>query len=506
MTASTNAQYEQGLRLTKEGRHAEAIDCYQQALAASPSDPHVLFALGNTARTLGMAKPAETFYRQVLAIEPQRIEALINLANLLRASGQAPAARALLEPSLARDPDCAELWLTLGSLLREKGDAETAEAHYRRALELKPNYAAALANLADMLSQKGDHAEAMPLYDRALRHEPDNAQAKLNRAVLYLLTGNLKQGWRDYAARLNIPGKAPLCDHGLKSWIGDSLKNKRLLVTAEQGVGDQLMFASMIRDLAARAQADGGSIILECEPRLVPLFARSFEDVTVHASQMETRGGVVRAHYDWLKSVGGANLAVEMGTLPRYLRGEIAKFPTPNVFLDADDIEVLNWQRTLSNVAEGPFIGICWRSGKLAAGRFLNFARLDAWAAFIRDMPGTPVCVQYDGFAEEIDKLSMLSGKTIVVPGGIDQKQELDRACALMSALDAVVTAPTAVSWLSAGAGVPTYKIERDAGWTSFGCDYEPFAPAARCMVPDTLDDWADSFGKALAALNSQFG
>ena len=87
MTASTNAHYQQGLRFTKEGRHAEAIDCYQQALAAAPSDPHVLFALGNTAKALGMPKPAEVFFRQVLAIAPERVEALTNLANLLTIRG-----------------------------------------------------------------------------------------------------------------------------------------------------------------------------------------------------------------------------------------------------------------------------------------------------------------------------------------------------------------------------------------------------------------------------------
>jgi hypothetical protein len=194
-----------------------------------------------------------------------------------------------------------------------------------------------------------------------------------------------------------------------------------------------------------------------------------------------------------------------MGTLTRFLRDDIEKFPTPNTFLDADEIEVLNWQRSLSSVAEGPFVGICWRSGKLTSGRALNFAPLEMWAAFIREMPGTPVCVQYDATTEEIDRLGALSGKAVVVPNGIDQKQELDRACALVSALDAVVSAPTAVSWLSAGAGVPTYKIARDAGWTSFGCDHEPFAPAARCMAPQTLDDWADSFGKTRDALKRQF-
>jgi tetratricopeptide (TPR) repeat protein len=506
MTASMNAHYQQGLRHSKAGRHAEAIDCYQQALAAAPSDPHVLFALGNTARALGMPKPAETFFRQVLAIAPERIEALTNLANLLRANGQQASARALLEPALARNPKSAELWTTLGSTHREMGDAAAAEMHYRKALDLEPVSATALGNLADMLAQKGNYAGAFPLYDRAIEHAPDNAQARLNRAILHLLTGNLKQGWQDYTARLAIPGKAPQGDHGLPAWKGGPLKGKRLLVTAEQGVGDQLMFASMIRDLSARAREEGGSVVLECEPRLVELFERSFDDVVVHASQMKNRGGAVYAQYSWLKSVGGADLAIELGSLPLYLRDEIAKFPKPHAFLDADEIEVLNWQRTLSSAAEGPFIGICWRSGKMTEGRALNFAALEQWAAFIRAMPGTPVCVQYDATEEEIETLGELSGKTVVVPGGIDQKRELDRACALMSALDAVVSAPTAVSWLSAGAGVPTYKLQRDAGWTSFGCATEPFAPAAQCIVPDAVDDWADSFGKTLTALKLQFG
>jgi len=506
MAASNNAHYEQGLRFTRQGRHADAIDCYQKALSARPADPHVLFALGNTARALGMAKPAEVFYRQVLAVAPDRIEALINLANLLRSNGQIDAAQAIIAPALDRNPACAELWLTLGSIFRDADDAVAAERHYRHALELKPNYAAALANLADMLAAKGAYCDAMPLYDRALQREPDNAQARLNRAVLHLLKADLKQGWKDYAARLRIPGKAPVCDHGLKPWNGQSLSGKRLLVTAEQGIGDQLMFASMIRDLSARAEAEGGRIILECEPRLVSLFARSFEDVTVCPSHMETRGPDVHASYGWVRDVGGADWAVEMGTLPLHLRDELTKFPNPNSYIDADEIETLNWQRSLSSVADGPFIGICWRSGKLTAGRALNFASLKDWAAFIRDMPGTPVCVQYDALQEEIDMLGALSGKIVVVPAGIDQKQELDRTCALLSALDAVVSAPTAVCWLAAAAGVPTFKILRDPAWTSFGCDYEPFSPSARCIVPDVVGDWTNVFEKALAALNSQFG
>lgn len=499
--ASSDA-FEQGQHLSRAGRHGDAIDCYQRALAGAPSDPKILFALGNTARALGMAQPAEAFFRQVLAIEPERIEALINLANLLRANGQPQAARDLLAPALARHAQSAELWVTQGSALREMNDMEGAEAHYRQALAVSPNSATALGNLADLSAMRGESEMALDLYDRAIKFAPANAQLRLNRSILHLLTGNLKDGWRDYAARLKIPGKAPQCDHGLGAWSGGSLKNKRLLITAEQGVGDELMFASMIPELSRRAAEEGGSIILECDARLAPLFARSFPGITVHASDTEKREGAVFARYGWLKSVGGANCAIEMGTLPRYLRNDIAKFPEGHAYLDADEIEILDWTSSLNDCEDGPFVGICWRSGKMTEGRASQFAPLEAWADFLTDLDATPVCLQYDATEDEIERLGELSSREIIVPGEIDQKHELDRACALVSALDAVVTAPTAVAWLAAGAGVPTYKILRDTSWTSFGCAYEPFAPSCECIMPSTPGDWADVFAKAKAAVS----
>jgi Flp pilus assembly protein TadD len=494
--------YALGLKLSAQGHHARAIEAFEQALAADPDDTRTLFALGNTARALGMSGPAGEFYRRVLTLEPGRLEAAVNLANLLRTQGQFDAALAALDSAMASNPEAPELWLTRGSALREKGDGEGAAAHYRKALELKPGYAAAEVNLADILTDDGRTSEALALYDRAIRSEPDNAQARLNRAILHLLAGNLKDGWRDYAARLKVPGKVPLPDHNLARWSGDSLKRKRLLVSAEQGVGDHLMFASLMPELAARAAADGGGIILECEPRLKALFARSFPDVTVRPWTIESREGVVRAHYGWLKMIGGANAAIEMGSLPRLLRKSLEDFPTPHAYLKSDPAEAERWRMAFAALPR-PLIGICWRSGSAGGARALQYAPLEAWGAFLRDIPGTPVSVQYDGTPEEIAALSAASGKSIVVPQSIDQKQELDRAGALVSTCDAIVSAPTAVSWLSAGAGVPTAKTLYDTSWTSFGRDCEPFAPSAKCIMPHTRGDWADVFAQTKTWIRS---
>ncbi|HXC55209.1 MAG TPA: tetratricopeptide repeat protein [Rhizomicrobium sp.] len=496
--------YEHGLKLLQAGRHVEAIAAFESALGARPGDPRVLFALGNTARVLGLAAPAEDFFRKVLAREPARLEALVALANLLRAEGRPEAAEALLAPALARDPDAPELWLTLGSTYREMGDAVRAAEHYRAALALRPDYAAALANLADLTTDDGATGEALALYDRALRLEPGNAQARLNRAVLHLLRGNLTDGWRDYAARLKLSGKAPVPEHTLKRWTGDSLKRTRLLVTAEQGVGDQLMFASMIPELAARAAQDGGTLLVECEPRLAALFARSFAGVTVHGWDLETRGGITRARYGWLKQAGGANAFIEMGSLPKILRANSDAFPRSHVFLKPDALELACWGGVLAGAGKGPFIGVCWRSGNVAGHRAVQYAPRQAWAAFIAKLPGTVVSVQYDAGADEIEALAEASGRPIVTLPQLDQKAELDRTAALLASLDAVVSAPTAVSWLAAGSGVDTYKVLYDTSWTGFAQSYEPFAPACELMMPARRGDWADTFARTLARLTER--
>ncbi|HUO94234.1 MAG TPA: tetratricopeptide repeat protein [Rhizomicrobium sp.] len=495
--------YAEGLALSAANRHAEAIGCYEAALSERPGDVRVLFALGNTASALGMPRPAEAFFRQVLAQEPQRLEALVNLANLLRAEGQFEAAERLLTPALARFPETPELWLTLGSLHGDKGDASRAADHYRKALALRPDYPPALGNLADILADDGRMDEALALYETVIARDPDNAQAKLNRAVLHLLHGNLKDGWHDYESRLAL-SQAPRPDRALSRWKGDALKGKRLLIRAEQGIGDQLMFASLIPELAARAARDGGRVVLECEARLADLFARSFPTVDVRSSRIETREGVAVARYDWLEGEQGDPLAIELGSLPHMLRGDLSRFPKPHRYLRPDVGEAEYWGKAFRQAGQGPWIGLCWRSGLSGGARNVQYAPLAAWAKFLRALPGTLVCAQYDVRGEELSQLETMSGRKIFAAPGLDQKNDLDRTCAMLSQLDAVVSAPTAVSWLAAGVGVATAKILFDTSWTAFGQTYEPFAPACELMMPAKRGDWTSAFAKAARWIGSQ--
>ena len=493
--------YRQGLQLVDRGRHAEAIVEFERALSVRPNDTRVLFALGRTADAIGHGGAAESFFRQVLDQEPDRLEALVNLANLLRKSARTGDVVALLKPALERNPGRAELWLTLGTALREAGDAATAETFYREALRLQPSYGAAMGNLADLLADRGDVDDALSFYDRLIGADSQNAQARLNRAVLHLMRGDLKRGWRDYEYRLKIRGRVIIADHGLPAWDGKPRDRKSVLVTAEQGIGDQIMFARLIPELQDWLARRSGTVILEAAPRLVSLFARSFDGVSVAAAKLETRGGLALSHYDWLKP-GDAHAAIAVGSLPRLLRNDIGAFPKPHAFLKPDAHEFEQWTQWLRAQGPGPFVGLCWRSGKVSGLRAAQYAPLEAWAEFIREMPATPVSLQYDVQTSELEALQRLSGRPILVPPELDQKQEIDRTAAMIAALGAVVSAPTAVSWIAAGLGVPTFKILYNNSWTSFGEGYEPLAPSCRCMMPDTSGDWRDVFAQTRAALS----
>ena len=133
-------------------------------------------------------------------------------------------------------------------MLYEQGHYEDALEVNQRALELKPDCSLAHYNKANSLRELGRTRDAIPCFEAALRHQPDFPRADFNLGLAHLLLGNFSEGWSRFETRV-AAGEIVLDKYPQPRWDGSPLAGKRLLVHAEQGVGDEILFATCLPDL-----------------------------------------------------------------------------------------------------------------------------------------------------------------------------------------------------------------------------------------------------------------
>jgi len=487
--------------LARAGKLRQALEVLERARNADPFDARILLELARIAFRLSLPEAAERCATAAAELEPHDIEILIERANALRALSRHDEAIALLRARLTEDPSRAELWLALSNTVHETGLLQQAETFVQEALRLKPSSAAARANLAGLMFDRGETEAALKEFDKAVRAAPDNAQIRFNRALALLYRGDLKPGWREYEWRRKVPGREIARQFPAappRPWNGEGRNGRSLLIMVEQGLGDQILFASLVPDLIALAD---GPLMMDCEPRLAPLFVRSFAGVTLHGAEPKTLEGRVQISYAWTCD-HPPDLATDLGSLPRYLRPDRESFPTERAPLKPDPEEARRWGGWLSSLGSQPKIGICWRSGQLGGLRNIQYAPLDFWARFIAETRGEIIAVQYDVTGEELQRLRAASARALHVPPDLDQRHEIDRLAALLSQLDAVVSAPTMVPVLAASLGTPSFKITHAGSWTALGTDREAFLPAGRIIRPRQAGDWTEAFATARCELD----
>jgi Tfp pilus assembly protein PilF len=494
--------YARGLALIEKNRLDDGIAALEKALQQNPPPERqaaILFALANTAQRLHLTHVSLGLFERSLAIEPTRIETIINYTNLLIELERAEDAQSILTRAAKEQPSAPQLWLALGVAFHRIGDFHHCETFIKEALRLKPSYALANGALANMLSDRGRLTSALEHYNMAVRAAPRDARIRKNRGLLNLALGNLKDGWRDFEFRFKANDRPIVANHGLRRWTGKRIANRRLLVTAEQGLGDQTIFASFLPTLIEHVTQSGGACMVECEARLVDLFARSFPGAEIVSASNEETQGVVLQNYDWLSERGGADLEIPLGSLGGLLRPTIDSFPTPHTYLTTDPVRTADWKSWRSSLPQRPVIGFCWRSSKLNTDRNKQFAAFHDWITLVRGIDANWVCLQHDATEDECAKLKSEVGERYVTPPDLDQTNDLDEVAALIAMLDAVISAPTFVSALSPALGVETQKIILDKSWTSLGQTREPHAPAATLVAAADHGGWAGALGVARA-------
>ncbi|MGF7175140.1 tetratricopeptide repeat protein [Azospirillum doebereinerae] len=523
---NAQARHNLGNALAALDRHAPAERMFATALALRPDYAKAWYNLGNTERALGRSGQSIAALSHAVRLVPGMAEAHNNLGDALASAGRLAEAVAQHRMAVFLRPDDAKAHYNLGAILQQQGAYEGAEIAYREALKRHPRHAAALNNLGSVLKRLGRpdqaelcHRQALELhpefvearynlgnalqaqakykeaeacYEEALAQEPDLATASYNLSLLALLHGDLERGWMGYERRFAAGEVHPDRRIPLPLWSGETLRGRRLLVWREQGVGDEILFASCYPDLLAWG---GGRVTIECDSRLVPLFARSFPTATVRAQRCTEDGAETVEPPD-------CDLQVPAGGLPHRLRDALATFEPQPAWLVPDPSLVAAWRKRLAALGPGLKVGIGWRSQLMTEERRAAYTRLDQWGAILA-VPGIDfVNLQYDDCDTEIRQAEARFGVRIHRWADLDLKDDFDGAAALVANLDLVISPAMSAGELAGALGVPVWRFGgRD--WTQLGTGVRPWFPSMRLFQPrpgETLEDALGQIARALRA------
>lgn len=471
-------RFPEAVALHQAGRLPEAEALYRAILRREPRRAEAWHLLGVLAGQCGKAEAALELLDRAADLDPRPAVYQENRAKALRRLGRTEAAEAAYHAALARSPRQVGLHLGLGSLLLADGRPGEALEPLRRATVLAPGDAATHATYAAALASHGEASRAEMALRKAARLEPGNAEhwrnlgharrllGKLDAAgealehaaalapedpearyalgLHRLQRGDLAGGWPLTLGREAAPSSAAWRRaHPQPRWRGEPLAGRRLLLWGEQGIGDEILFAGLLPRLLGEAAMQGGSVTVECDPRLAALYRRSFPGLCCLPRDRV------------LPDPGDFDLQAPLGDLAAWRLARFEDFGAGAAFLQADSARVAASRRRLDDGR--PLVGLAWRSGNPANG-VARTPPLQAWKPLLARRDLRFVALQYGEIAEDLAAFRALGGEVETLPD-LDLRCDLEGLAALIAALDRIVSIDNATLHLAGALGAPTLGL-----------------------------------------------
>lgn len=388
----------EGVELHRAGDYKKAAEKYHMVLNKEPFNPGVLYLLGDIAVRQGLCG---------LAIN------LLSTSHQLKASPEACCA--------------------LGCAYKFEGFLEESNHYFLEGLKLSKT-AELYNNLASNLSDHGQPEKALEYCAQALALEPDNRSAMWNKGLALLTQKKWPEAWPLHEERFAPTVATTSHRRKVDAPLWDGSHVKRLYIHGEQGIGDEIMFMSMLNEASALAD----QVVVEVEPRLIELVERSFPDMEVYGNVQ-----AVLAHEEPFDAV------CAMGSMGMFFRQQDADFPgTPYLKADPDRVEY--WRRQFAMQGPRPFIGVAWQGGTVGT-RIVQRSILPIHLKFAKR--GTAISLQYGPDAKDQAKEQGF----VFFPESTGQ--QLDELAAMISACDIVVTVAQSVVHMAGALGVPTHVL-----------------------------------------------
>lgn len=402
-----------------------------------------------------------------LQIDPRNFRAKANLGSIRMAQGHLEEAEWLFRRLLADHPREEITRLLLITCLVRKGDVGTADQEIARVIQQEPKSIIVHKNVAGNYYSLGRWTEYRAELERFRKADPATAYVDFEQSFVDLLFGDMPQGWEHYEARLRVPKELmPKPTFAQPAWTGEPFAGKTLLLWAEQGFGDTLMFVRYLPLVKAR----GGRVILETQPALMEVAA------TCEGADVVLPMGAPLPPFD---------LQASLMSLPWIFRTELASIPAEIPYLDVPE-EVPHRQAILERLAlaqESTRIGLVW-AGSPGHGKDVERSLPAASLAPLAALPG----VAWFSFQLGRQEVPPLPNLIALAPF---LKNFSDTAYAL-SGMDLVITVDTSVAHLAGALGIPTLLLlafQPDFRWL-LERDDSPWYPTLRLYRQPAYGDW----------------
>lgn len=416
-----------GLVALESGNLADARSKFERAVERDVRNPHSWHNLGLVATKLGRPTTGIEHLLRAIELKPDHGLAFSNLALAYRDAEKLDQAIGAAKRAVELKSESSRIWVVLGDVLIDAGAFEESEQALQRASALNRSDHTVHVALGKLYASWGRHAEAERAYREALTLAPGNPEAEGGLGQLDLLLERFDVGWDRYEARRRSE-TAPVRAFPFLEWDGSDPDGLTILVHAEQGLGDLILFASCLPEVIDRA----GHVVIETYPRLARLFQRSFPGATVIGRDVSDPG------LDWLQPLSPIDRHIASGSLPRLLRRETVRFPSRAGYLRADPDLVSEFRHRLSALGSPPVIGITWRGGLARSAGTQRSVDLKELLLALAPLDVLLVSLQYGEVGSEIETAVNVTG--VPLHHWPESLIDQDDAAALTLAVDAVVT------------------------------------------------------------------
>jgi tetratricopeptide (TPR) repeat protein len=482
--------YNRGLALFALKRVSEAQASFERALALAPDSAPARMWYGKSLLELNRPEAALTAFERARQLAPEEFEVHMQCGGVLAQLQRNDAALASFEHALSLNASSPEALNNRGAVLVRLFRPQEALADFGRALAQRPDYLEALVNGGNVLRALGRHEEAQSHLARAHALRPQDPTVRWSQAQLKLALGDFIGGWPLYEARLELPPADRLRHPPLPRWnSAEPLGDRTLLVYADQGLGDTLQFCRYIPVL----ESAGARVVLEVQLVLKQLLG-----------SLPMRGTLIERG----QAAPGCELCIPLASVPLALGTRLETIPASVPYLHADPEAVAAWKARLAALP-GLAVGLNWHGNpeaeKLSALQARSFP-LSAAAPLAR-VPGVSLISLQKGAGSEQAATVGFAGSVhqLTDPAYMGAAEIASETAPLLSALDLLITADTALAHLAGALGVRVWVMLQhvpDWRWLTERSD-SPWYPNTRLFRQRSPGDWEELFARVAAELGA---